>query len=181
MTRTDDSFVGLNDRVRFAHEHEADLFISIHADATPEDFVRGATVYTLSEKASDREAAALAAKENASDVIAGLDLPEERDGVSNILIDLARRETRNFSMVFARELVSGLSTSTKMIRNPHRSAGFRVLRAQDIPSVLVELGYLSNEQDEQLLSSPEWRARVAESVAASVSRFFSRRLASASR
>ncbi len=179
MTRGDDTFVSLGDRVRIAHEHEADLFISVHADATPEDFVRGATVYTLSDKASDRQAAALAAKENASDVIAGLDLSVETNEVSDILIDLARRETRNFSLVFARDLVTSLATSTRMIRNPHRAAGFQVLKAPDVPSVLVELGYLSNAQDESLLTSAEWRTRVADSFADSITRYFGQRLAAA--
>ncbi|SON56440.1 N-acetylmuramoyl-L-alanine amidase AmiC precursor [Hartmannibacter diazotrophicus] len=179
MTRDDDSFISLGDRVTFAHDHEADLFISVHADSTGEHDVRGATVYTLSDKASDRQAAALAAKENASDTIAGVDLSDEPKGVGSILIDLARRETRNFSLFFARDLVAGLSTSTRLIKNPHRSAGFQVLRAPDFPSVLVELGYLSNAQDVQMLTSDDWRDRVTDSIVDSVRSFFGHRVVSA--
>lgn len=171
MTRDDDSFISLGERVRIARDHRADILVSIHADSTPEDFVRGATVYTLSEQASDRDAARLAAKENASDAIAGLDLTVESGEVGDILIDLARRETKTFSHVVARELVSELSASTRMIRNPHRSAGFQVLRAPDVPSVLLELGYLSNAQDEKLLTDGEWRDRVSDAVARAVLRF----------
>ncbi|MBH0239225.1 N-acetylmuramoyl-L-alanine amidase [Methylobrevis sp. L22] len=171
MTRDDDSFISLGERVRIARDHRADILVSIHADSTQEDFVRGATVYTLSEQASDRDAARLAAKENSSDAIAGLDLTAESGEVGDILIDLARRETKTFSHVVARELVSELSASTRMIRNPHRSAGFQVLRAPDVPSVLLELGYLSNAQDEKLLTDGEWRDRVSDAVARAVLRF----------
>ena len=177
LTRTDDTFLPLAARVQFGRDHAADLFLSIHADSEHEGSVRGATVYTLSDKASDREAAALAAKENASDLIAGLDLQQEADEVTDILVDLTRRETRNFSAAFANGLVSDLATATRMIKNPHRSAGFQVLRAHDVPSVLVEIGYLSNDQDEKLLTSDEWRSRVAEAVTQAVLRFFGQKYA----
>ena len=181
MTREDDTFVSLGDRMSFGRNHKADLFVSIHADSTKEDFVRGATVYTLSETASDKNAAELADKENASDQIAGLDIDgSEKDEVSDILLDLTRRETKNFSTAFATSLVDELSTATRMIRNPHRAAGFRVLRAPDVPSVLVEIGYLSNAQDEKLLTSEEWRSRVTGAVTEAILRFFGPKFASAS-
>lgn len=179
LTRTDDHFLSLDDRVRFARDHAADLFVSIHADSEHEGSVRGATVYTLSDRASDREAAALADKENASDLIAGMDLHKETDEVADILVDLTRRETRNFSAIFAKDLVGDLSSATRLIRNPHRAAGLRVLRAHDVPSVLVEIGYLSNGQDEKLMSSEEWRNRVSDAVTQSIVTFFGQKFAEA--
>ena len=177
LSRTDDTFLPLGSRVQFARDHAADLFLSIHADSEHEWSVRGATVYTLSDRASDREAAALAAKENASDLIAGLDLQQEADDVTDILVDLTRRETRNFSAAFANGLVGDLASATRMIKNPRRSAGFQVLKAHDVPSVLVEIGYLSNDQDEKLLTSDEWRSRVADAVTQAVLRFFGQKYA----
>lgn len=177
LTRTDDTFLPLAARVQFGRDHAADLFISIHADSEHFGSVRGATVYTLSDKASDQEAAALAAKENASDLIAGLDLQQEPDSVTDILVDLTRRETRNFSAAFANGLVDDLASTTRMIKNPRRSAGFQVLRAHDVPSVLVEIGYLSNDQDEKLLTSDEWRSRVADAFTQAVLHFFGQKYA----
>lgn len=177
LSRTDDTFLPLGSRVQFARDHAADLLLSIHADSEHEGSVRGATVYTLSDRASDREAAALAAKENASDLIAGLDLQQEADDVTDILVDLTRRETRNFSAAFANGLVGDLASATRMIKNPRRSAGFQVLKAHDVPSVLVEIGYLSNDQDEKLLTSDEWRSRVADAVTQAVLRFFGQKYA----
>ncbi|MBS1181850.1 MAG: amiC 1 [Proteobacteria bacterium] len=177
LTRTDDTFLPLGARVQFGRDHAADLFLSIHADSEHVGSVRGATVYTLSDRASDQEAAALAAKENASDLIAGLDLQQEADDVTDILVDLTRRETRNFSASFASGLVGDLASATRMIKNPRRSAGFQVLRAHDVPSVLVEIGYLSNDQDEKLLTSEEWRSRVADAVTQAVLRFFGQKYA----
>jgi N-acetylmuramoyl-L-alanine amidase len=177
LTRTDDTFLPLAARVQFGRDHAADLFLSIHADSEHVGSVRGATVYTLSDKASDQEAAALAAKENASDLIAGLDLQQEADDVTDILVDLTRRETRNFSASFAGGLVGDLASATRMIKNPRRSAGFQVLRAHDVPSVLLEIGYLSNDQDEKLLTSDEWRLRVADAVTQAVLRFFGQKYA----
>ncbi|WP_370674367.1 N-acetylmuramoyl-L-alanine amidase [Pleomorphomonas sp. PLEO] len=177
LTRSDDTFLPLASRVQFGRDHAADLFLSVHADSEHEGSVRGATVYTLSDKASDQEAAALAAKENASDLIAGLDLQKEADGVTDILVDLTRRETRNFSAAFANGLVGDLASTTRMIKNPRRSAGFQVLRAHDVPSVLVEIGYLSNDQDEKLLTSDEWRSRVADATTQAVLRFFGQKYA----
>ena len=177
MTRDDDRFIPLAKRVEIARHEGANLFISIHADSAPQDYVRGATVYTLSDRASDGIAAALAKRENSSDMLAGADLEDEPDEVADILIDLARRETKSFSILFARNLVSEFESAVKLIKNPHRSAGFRVLKAYDVPSVLVELGYLSNKHDESLLVSDEWRERAAEAIVASIDRFFQPRLA----
>lgn len=172
LTRDHDMFLRLDERVRIARQHEADLLISVHADAIRLKGVRGATVYTVSDTASDAEAAAKAARENLADNIAGISIEEDHSEVADILADLIRRETQSFSIRFARSLVGELSTAIQMIgKNPHRFAGFRVLRAPDVPSVLLELGYLSNAQDEALLRDPEWRARAAGGIAAAISRF----------
>jgi N-acetylmuramoyl-L-alanine amidase len=179
MTRTDDHFIALAERVRFARDRKASLFVSIHADALPraEGDVQGATVYTLSETASDAEAARLAETENRADAIAGFDLASEPDDVADILIDLAQRETKAFSLQFARGLVGEMKTSVRLHKNPLKSAGFRVLRAPDIPSVLVELGYVSNKRDLKLLTSGDWRARTADTMVKAIDAFFSTRLA----
>lgn len=176
LTRDRDQFLRLDERVRIARQHEADLFISIHADAIRLKNVRGATVYTVSDKASDAEAAAKAVRENLADEIAGFEIEEEHPEVTDILADLIRRETQGFSLRFARSLVGELSSAIQMIpTNPHRFAGFRVLRAPDVPSVLLELGYLSNEDDEELLRDPQWRAKAADSIAAAIALFVSAR------
>lgn len=179
MTRDDDTFIPLGNRVEIGHRLQADLFVSIHADSVVRgrSLARGATVYTLSDRASDQLAQEIAESENMSDVIAGVQLEDEPADVADILIDLARRETRNFSVFFARSLVSELKSAVRLIHNPHRSAGFRVLKANDVPSVLVELGYLSNSHDEKLLISNEWRDRMADAMVESVDTFFRPRLA----
>ena len=173
MTRDDDRFVPLAERVGIARAAGADLFISIHADSlTQAQEVRGATVYTGSERATDAEAARLAAKENQADAMAGLDAREDTQDVAGILMDLAKRETRTFSSVFARNLVETMGGSVKMHKVPLRSAGFRVLSAPDVPSVLIELGYMSSPKDAELLNSPEWRGRAVAAVAAAVDGYF---------
>ncbi|WP_298820451.1 N-acetylmuramoyl-L-alanine amidase [uncultured Roseibium sp.] len=179
MTREEDTFIPLAKRVQIGHDLEADLFISIHADSVRrgQKYARGATVYTLSDKASDQLAEDLAETENMSDIIAGVELQDEPTEVTDILLDLARRETRSFSVYFARTLVSELKSAVRLINNPHRSAGFRVLKAHDVPSVLVELGYLSNEHDEKLLISAEWRERMAGAMSEAIHGFFRPRLA----
>jgi len=180
MTRDDDTFLPLKERVAFAQKKGAGLFLSIHADYFPAeiDDARGATVYTLSERASDAEAKALAAKENFSDAIAGVELPEESDEVvANILIDLAQRETKNRSVVFARSIVGELASKGTLHTKRLRSAGFRVLKAPDVPSVLLELGFLSNSEDEKQLTSETWRRRMADSVAEAVDGYFTKRIA----
>ena len=164
LTRETDEFLRLDDRVRIARGHEADLFVSIHADTIRLKGIRGATVYTVSEKASDAEAQALADRENLADQLGGIKVEEEDHAVADILVDLIKRETHSFSMRFARSLVGELSTSVGLINNPHRFAGFRVLKAPDVPSVLLELGYLSNAKDEQQLQDAEWRRKAAASI-----------------
>ena len=179
MTRTDDTFVALGDRVQFARARQAALFISIHADALRrrEGDAQGATVYTLSERASDARAARLAEAENQADVIAGLDLSAEEKDVAGILIDLARRETKTFSVQFAHTVVGTLKNATRLHQHPLKSARFVVLKAPDVPSVLVELGYVSNRADLKSLISTEWRDRTAESIVRAIEAFFSTRLA----
>jgi N-acetylmuramoyl-L-alanine amidase len=179
MTRTDDTFIPLGERVHLARNRQAALFISIHADALArgDGNAQGATIYTLSEKASDAAAARLAEHENRADVIAGLDLSAEPDDVADILIDLARRETKTFSVQFARALVGEMRNATRLHKVPMKSAGFRVLRAPDVPSVLIELGYVSNRRDLKSLTSDAWRARTATAIAQAVDAFFAKRLA----
>jgi N-acetylmuramoyl-L-alanine amidase len=182
MTRADDTFVPLADRVEIARKAGAALFVSIHADSLPrkEGDAQGATVYTLSETASDPQAAQLAEEENRADVIAGVDLTNEPDDVAGILLDLAQRETKTYSMQFARRLVTELKGTARLHKDPIKSAGFRVLRAPDVPSVLVELGYVSNKQDLQSLLSDAWRAHTADAMAQAIDEYFSARLAGAS-
>jgi N-acetylmuramoyl-L-alanine amidase len=179
MTRTDDSFVPLNERVQLARQRNAALFISIHADSLrrSEGMAQGATVYTVSDTASDAEAARLAEAENRADVIAGIDLSHEPGDVADILIDLAQRETRTFSMHFAKTVVTELKSVARLHKNPLKSAGFKVLRAPDVPSVLIELGYVSNKEDLKQLTSGAWRTRTAHSIVQAVDTFFSTRLA----
>jgi N-acetylmuramoyl-L-alanine amidase len=179
MTRSDDTFIPLAERVRFARSRSAGLFISVHADALPrrEGQAEGATVYTLSENASDAEAARLAEAENKADVIAGVDLTTEPDDVANILVDLAQRETKTFSMQFARTVVGELKTAARLHKQPLKSAGFKVLLAPDVPSVLVELGYMSTKDDLKQLTSASWRARTAQALAQAVDSFFTPRVA----
>jgi N-acetylmuramoyl-L-alanine amidase len=172
MTRDDDVFMRLRDRVESARRAGGDLFISLHADSIKNRKVRGASVYTLSETASDKEAAALAAKENRADVLGGVDLTEQTDEVSSILIDLAQRETMNNSARYANLLVGEMSAQTRVLRNGHRFAGFAVLKGPDIPAVLVELGYLSNRRDERLLSSKSSRAPLVEALVHATEGFF---------
>ena len=171
LTRSEDVFLRLDERVRIARENEADLLISIHADAIRLPDFRGATVYTLSERASDAEAAATAARENLSDEIAGLTVEEEQDEVADILVDLIRRETHAFSIHFARTLLGELGDTVRFVGNPLRSARFIVLRAPDVPSVLLELGYLSNPEDETQMSDPAWRAAAADAIVGAVAAF----------
>jgi N-acetylmuramoyl-L-alanine amidase len=177
LTRDRDVFIRLRDRIAVARRAGADLFISVHADSIGNSKVRGTSVYTLSERASDKEAGALARKENKSDLIAGVDLDDQSNDVVNILIDLAQRETMNESAVFARKLVDELGKTRKLLRNTHRFAGFAVLKAPDIPSVLVELGYLSNRTDERMLRDPRKRKRMATAMSTAVERYFQRQQA----
>lgn len=172
MTRDGDDFMSLPDRVAFAQRHGAALFVSIHADSVRQDYVRGATVYTLSDDASDELAAALAERENRSDILAGLALEDQPDDVADILFDLARRETRNLSVRFAQDLVKDMKGTVALNSNPWRRASFRVLKAPDVPSVLLELGYLSNKEDEALFRSEDWPEKNARTVAEAIDAFF---------
>ncbi len=177
LTRKGDTFLTLRERVRFARRHDAALFISIHADKFRTHSAHGAAIYTLSERASDEEAAELARKENAADVIDGVDLGADSEEIRGILIDLTMRETKNHSIWLARNLASQMRRVTKVRPRPVRSADFRVLRNPEVPAVLVELGYLSNVKDVRNMLSPRWRERTARAMAKAVNRYFTSRLA----
>ena len=172
LTRDKDIFIPLRDRFKIARDKGADLFISLHADSNSSTEARGASVYTLSDKASDAEAEALAAKENKSDVIAGVDLSQENQTVTGILIDLAQRETTNLSSRFATILVNDLRNDTMMLQNSHRFAGFAVLKAPDVPSVLLEMGYVSSPDDERLLTDPGYQKQLAGSITRAIEDYF---------
>jgi N-acetylmuramoyl-L-alanine amidase len=177
MTRSDDTFISLAERVSMARARKASLFVSVHADALRRGEAQGATVYTLSERASDAAAARFAEAENRADVIAGLDLTGEPTEVADILVDLAKRETKAFSVQFARGLVNELRNAARLHREPLKAAGLRVLRAPDVPSVLVELGFVTNRDDVKSLTSEAWRGRAADAVVKAIDRYFTTRLA----
>ncbi len=172
MTRESDMFISLNERVKIARDNKADLFIAIHADTVDEKDVRGTTLYTVSDKATDAVAEALAQKENRADVIGGMDLGNQTKTVSDILINLAQRESKNQALYFTKKAVTQLKSFVRFTGKPVRSAAFVVLKAPDVPSVLVELGYLSNKGDEALLNSTEWRSNMATAMAHSVDDYF---------
>jgi N-acetylmuramoyl-L-alanine amidase len=172
LTRGEDEFIALQERVSRARAADGDLFISVHADAIPDQHVRGASVFTLSEKASDAASAALAQRENKADMVAGINLGAQSREVSDILLDLARRQTNNLSIGLAKELVSQLSAEIRMLEHSHRSAGFAVLKAPDIPSALVELGCLSNREEDRLLRSPAYRKKLATGIVQSVEAYY---------
>lgn len=174
LTRNKDRFIRLRNRIAIARAKGADLFISLHADAIKGRKIRGLSVYTLSEKASDKEAAALAEKENKADLIGGMDLSENSQEVTSILIDLAQRESMNESSKFAAELVHQLKSISKMLPNSHRFAGFAVLKAPDVPSVLIELGFLSNPNDERALRDAKYRRKLAGALGHAVDSYFER-------
>jgi N-acetylmuramoyl-L-alanine amidase len=173
MTRDGDQYVDLDDRVVMARKVNASLFISVHADTLSEDKgVSGSTVYTVADHASDAEAARIAARENAAGRSSGGSRPSDNLDVADILFDLKRRETRTYAHIFSRGLVDNLRGAAKLNRNPERSAGFVVLKAPEFPSVLVELGYLSNAQDVQSLASPEWQTKTAAAIVREIDAFF---------
>ena len=172
LTRTDDRLLPLRQRIDLARAANADLFISLHADHNERAEVRGASVYTLSETASDAEAAEVAARENKDGVITGVDLTTQSPIVSSILIDLAQRETKNLSARFASLLTDQLAERTLVLPDSHRFAGFVVLKALDMPSVLIELGYLSNVDDEAALSSKRHRRIVAKAIRDAIDGYF---------
>lgn len=172
LTRNSDRFLRLRERVAMARDAGAHLFVSLHADSIGRRGVRGASVYTLSEKASDAEAAALAAKENKADLLGGVLLKVEDEEVEEILIDLGQRETKNRSAGFANIALPELGRRVRTLRNGHRFAGFAVLKAPEVPSVLVEMGYLSNRRDERMLSTAKGRRPVLEALAKAIDRYF---------
>ena len=185
LTRSADVFISLDRRLKLSRDQAADLFISLHADAIADPqfmpLVRGATVYTLSERASDEQARLMAEKENASDRIAGLDTSTADSGgeVKGILIDLMKRETANFSADFSTMLTGSLKKTVRLSRDPQRSAAFKVLKQTGAPSVLLELGYLSHVEDQKLLGSTEWQRTIATSITSAIDRFFAKRNAGA--
>jgi N-acetylmuramoyl-L-alanine amidase len=191
MTREEDIFIPLADRVERARGEQADLLVSVHADALDIKHpllgaklaaadVRGASVYTLSEEASDDLAKAIAARENKSDALAGVEFPGAGDDdLASILLDLMHRETKNLSVSFAKLVLGSLKGKIELTGHPHRFANFKVLKAQDVPSVLVELGYLSSGEDERALTSDEWRSKVADAIVESVKAFFAKHHVSA--
>lgn len=175
LTRDRDIFIPLRERVAIARAANADLFMSLHADTVADEDIRGLSVYTLSQNASDAEAQALADKENKSDIVAGIDFSNESPEVTNILIDLVQRESMNLSAGFAQRVITEVSHDThQLLQNTHRFAGFAVLKAPDVPSILVESGYLSNERDEQMLRRPEYRAKLAQALARAIEGFLAK-------
>ena len=172
LTRDRDEYIPLRRRIAIAREAGAELFISLHADSLKNRATRGASVYTLSETASDKEAAALAAKENRSDIIAGVDLNRQNDEVTSILIDLTQRETKNRSARYASLLLAEIRKSARVLKRSHRFAGFAVLKAPDVPSVLVELGYLSNHDEARFLSSASGRRTLVAAIVRATRAYF---------
>lgn len=172
MTRDQDKFISLGQRVKIGRLKKGDLFISLHADSSPKRSTRGLSIYTLSKIASDKEAARLASKENKADLFLGIDFDSEIPEVANILIDLTKRETMNLSVTFAQTLKSSLKSRLRLLDNTHRFANFAVLRTPDIPAVLVELGYLSNRDDERMLKSSTYLNKVCEGIAAAIDQYY---------
>ena len=177
MTRTGDTFLKLRERSAVARRHHAALFVSIHADKFRKRGVSGLGIYTLSEKASDEDAAELARKENAADLIGAPEPELEDDAVRDILVELTQRETNANSHLLAQRLVRSLKGVVRLRRNPVRSAAFRVLRLPEIPSLLIELGYITNPRDVRDMLSPAWRKKAAARMAETIDRFLKTRLA----
>ena len=176
MTRDNDTFIPLRQRVSIARANRADLFIALHADSNPDPSVTGTSIYTLNDGRSDREASALASRENQSDIIAGVDLSGENNPVAPILINLAQRDTRNRSSEFATNALKSLGQATDLLaRSPHRSASLAVLVAPDVPAALIELGYLSNRNDADQMNTDAWRAKVAAAIGDAVDANFQTR------
>lgn len=165
LTRERDVFVPLRDRVKKSQEAHADLFISVHADSAPDADARGMSAYTLSEKASDDFARAIAKQENIADLIGGVPLEEEDENVAAILMDLAARHTKNASLQVKHKIVTGAGRQWPLLENPMRAANFAVLRAPDVPSVLLETGFLSNKRDEEILRDHKNRMKIAQILA----------------
>jgi len=175
LTRTRDVYVRLRNRFETAHRNKAELFLSLHADSMPNKKIRGGSIYTLSDKASDKEAEDLARRENKSDIIAGADLTGYAPEVSRVLIDLAQNDTNRESWYLARNLVGELKKQIRLLRTSHRYAGFAVLKSPNVPSALIELGYLSNRTDEKNLQKPRYRRRIGEALLRAIDRYFVRK------
>lgn len=173
LTRDDDSYLRLRERVKLAQHFQGDMFISLHADAHPNKSVRGLSVYTLSEKASDKEAARLAERENSEHHLAEeVGLTSDESQITDILIDLIQRDTKNKSSIFADKLIKRLSSQVRILRNPHRFAGFRVLTSHNVPSVLVELGYLSNKKEANYLTQTRYRDKIVDTMYLAIEDYF---------
>lgn len=171
LSRERDVYVGLADRVRFAQRNNANLFVSLHADSHPSPQVEGATVYMVSEKASDREAQRLANSENEGDMLAGVDISHESREVQNILMSLAQRDTMNHSSYLAQSMIIEMDKVARLRKTTPLFAGFKVLKAPDIPSILVEMGYVTNAREEKNLSSSDYRQKLANAIAAGIDRY----------
>ena len=172
LTRDRDIFIPLRQRIKIAQKYRADLFMSLHADSAQNRSATGLSVYTLSDTASDKEAAALAERENKADIIGGIDLGGNTKEVNDILISLSQTDTRNKSSKYATYLVQEMTKSVKVLKNTHRFAGFAVLKAPDVPAVLLEMGYLSNRTEEANLKTPSYRKKLGEAAARAIDRYF---------
>ena len=175
LTRTRDVYVRLRDRFEIAHRNKAEMFISLHADSIGSKNISGGSIYTLSNKASDKEAEELANKENKSDILAGEDLTKYASEVSRFLIDLAQSDTNSESWHLAKMLVGELKKNIKLLRTSHRNAGFAVLKSPNVPSALIELGYLSNRIDEKNLKSSKYRDGIGRALMRAADRYFKRK------
>ena len=172
LTRNTDIFLKLKTRTKIAKGNNADIFISLHADFNKNKRARGISLYTLSEKASDKEAVALARRENKSDLIGGVNFSNESNEVTNILIDLTKRETLNQSSFLANFLIDEFKDKLNLLQRTHRFAGFAVLKSLDIPSILIEMGYLSNKKDARLLTSSEYQNKLADNIVSAIRNYF---------
>ena len=172
LTRDKDIFIPLRGRIKKAHDANADLFISIHADSAKNPSASGLSIYTISERASDAEAAALAERENKADIILGMDLSDVDPLAGNVLLDLAKTDTMNKSAQYAKHVVREMKKTVQLVPNAHRMAGFVVLKSPNIPSVLVELGYLSNRTEDKNLQKKSYRRDLAEALVRAVKAYF---------
>jgi N-acetylmuramoyl-L-alanine amidase len=165
LTREDDTFVPLEQRISIAHMAGAQVFLALHADALAEGEAVGATVYTLSDEATDKASATLAERHNRDDLLAGIDLSQQDDVVATVLMDMARAETQPRTAKLADALVASITAAKiRMHRHPHQEASFAVLKSADIPSVLLEVGFLSSESDLEHLMDPDWRQTMARAI-----------------
>jgi N-acetylmuramoyl-L-alanine amidase len=172
MVRSRDIFIPLKDRVTKARNAKGDLFVSLHVNSHINNEIEGLSIYTLSENASDKEAEALANKENKEGLITGVDMQDKADDLADLFIEMAQRDTKNLSASFAETIISQMKNNVKLLQNPHRFAGFRVLTGADIPSVLIELGYITNKKEERLLKSENYKNRLAKALVEAINEHF---------